>query len=298
MRYVTGGAFRRALEDRLRTQSLESGVPLVRLRKLVAFERFVARLVIAHPGRWMLKGGLALQLRIGDRARTTKDIDLTFVSERVDALGLLRGAAAVDAADWMSYEVRLPESERVALAGQRFHVQCLVDARLFEPFHVDVGAGVVDASPPDHIEMQSLLGFAGVEPVTVPCYPVAQQLAEKIHAYSRPHPTGRRTRSKDLVDILLIAEMPGLEASAVRTSIEAVFAAAGTHDVPVSLADPPEDWGTGFTALANKLGLDSHELADASQTARRFLDPVLRCAAHGTWDPVMREWTGDAEADR
>jgi len=33
MRYVTGGALRRALEERFRTQSLESGVPLVRLRK-------------------------------------------------------------------------------------------------------------------------------------------------------------------------------------------------------------------------------------------------------------------------
>lgn len=298
MRYETGGAFRRALEDRLRSQSLESGVPLVRLRKLVAFERFVARLAIAHPDRWMLKGGLALQLRIGDRARTTKDIDLSLVSERFDALRMLRDAAAVDAGDWMSYEVRLPESDRVALAGQRFHVRSLVDARLFEPFHVDVGVGVVDASTPDRLEMPSLLGFAGIEAVTVPCYPVVLQLAEKIHAYTRPHPTGRSTRSKDLVDILLIAEMPGLEASAVRTSIEAVFASAGTHDVPVSLPEPPEDWGAGFAALANDVDLDSHELADASQTARRFLDPVLTGAAHGTWDPVMREWTGDAEADR
>ena len=103
--------------------------------------------------------------------------------------------------------------------------------------------------------MPSLLDFAGIGPVIVPCYPVALHLAEKIHAYSRPHPKGRRTRSKDLVDILLIAEMHGLEASAVRTAIEAVFASAGTHDVPVSVADPPVDWGPEFAALANVLGL-------------------------------------------
>ncbi len=36
MRYETGGAFRQALETRLRKQALSSNVPLTRLRK---FER-------------------------------------------------------------------------------------------------------------------------------------------------------------------------------------------------------------------------------------------------------------------
>jgi len=35
MKYDTGGAFRRALEDRLRAQSLQSGTPLVRPRKMI-----------------------------------------------------------------------------------------------------------------------------------------------------------------------------------------------------------------------------------------------------------------------
>ena len=44
MRYKTAVAFRRALEERLRQQSLEGGQPLARLRKMVAFDRFLARL--------------------------------------------------------------------------------------------------------------------------------------------------------------------------------------------------------------------------------------------------------------
>jgi len=73
MRYESSAAFRRALEDRLRRQSLTSGTPLVRLRKMVAFERFLARLVVAQPRSWVLKGGLALQFYLGERARTTQD---------------------------------------------------------------------------------------------------------------------------------------------------------------------------------------------------------------------------------
>jgi hypothetical protein len=56
MKYQSGGAFRRALEDRLRAQSLKSGAALVRLRKMVAFDRLVARLMLAQPDAWLLKG--------------------------------------------------------------------------------------------------------------------------------------------------------------------------------------------------------------------------------------------------
>jgi len=76
MKYTSGSAFRRSLEDRLRHQSLEAGIPLIRLRKMVAFDRFLARLFHCSPNEWVLKGGLAWQLRLDKGTRTTKDIDL------------------------------------------------------------------------------------------------------------------------------------------------------------------------------------------------------------------------------
>ncbi|MGB9606231.1 MAG: hypothetical protein ACPL88_10195 [Bryobacteraceae bacterium] len=48
----------------MRRQAIASGMPLARLRKMVAFERFLARLVAAQPDAWVLKGGLALQFRL------------------------------------------------------------------------------------------------------------------------------------------------------------------------------------------------------------------------------------------
>ena len=72
MKYGSSASFRRALEDRLRTQSLQTGAPLVRLRKMVVFDRFLVRLIHDQPDAWVLKGGLALQLRLGNQARTTK----------------------------------------------------------------------------------------------------------------------------------------------------------------------------------------------------------------------------------
>jgi len=54
MRYSTAVAFRIALEHRLQTVANEMPVPLIRLRKLVVFDRLMARLLVIAPGRWIL----------------------------------------------------------------------------------------------------------------------------------------------------------------------------------------------------------------------------------------------------
>jgi predicted nucleotidyltransferase component of viral defense system len=101
VKYKTAAAFRRALEERLRQQSLDNGQPLARLRKMVAFDRFLARLAKKQPDAWIVKGGFALQLRLGDRARTTKDIDLSATNRwtREESITHLRATASTDLAD-------------------------------------------------------------------------------------------------------------------------------------------------------------------------------------------------------
>ncbi len=75
--YPSDTAFRQALEQRLLNQARsEPTIPLVRLRKAVAFEALLRRLLRDHPDEWLVKGGFALQLRLGLQTRTTKDIDL------------------------------------------------------------------------------------------------------------------------------------------------------------------------------------------------------------------------------
>jgi hypothetical protein len=111
MTYSTGASFRRALEDRLRLQSLQTGVPLVRLRKLVVFDRFLVRLTQDQPNAWVVKGGFALQLRLGNRARTTKDIDVLLTRPSADIHQVLVRAALLDVGDWFQFEVERPTDD-------------------------------------------------------------------------------------------------------------------------------------------------------------------------------------------
>jgi hypothetical protein len=76
MKYTTAAAFRQALEQRLKDESADTGLSLARLRKRVAFELFLRRLLTVAPDRWVLKGALALDFRLGVTTRATKDIDL------------------------------------------------------------------------------------------------------------------------------------------------------------------------------------------------------------------------------
>jgi len=97
MTYDTPQALRMALEQRLLTQSQESGIALDRLRRRVVFQRIVTRLQRAEPGPWVLKGGMALEVRLGDNPRLTKEIDLMLLHEHelLHASALAQDVAAV-----------------------------------------------------------------------------------------------------------------------------------------------------------------------------------------------------------
>src|SRR5688572_8855867 len=94
--YRSATAFRRALEERLRTVSLKEQTDLNRLRRKVAFDRLLARLFLKDPTPWVLKGGYALELRF-HAARSTLDIDLTveITSSSKSLRELLQDAASI-----------------------------------------------------------------------------------------------------------------------------------------------------------------------------------------------------------
>jgi hypothetical protein len=74
MRYATAAAFRQALDDRLKAEAARTGLGLARLRKRVAFEFFLRRLVAVAPDRWVLKGALALDFRFDSTVRRRRRV--------------------------------------------------------------------------------------------------------------------------------------------------------------------------------------------------------------------------------
>lgn len=290
MRYRDGRAFRQALEQRLRDAANGDHARLVNLRRRIIFYRLLTRLTAAAADRWLLKGGLALDLRLPDRARATRDIDLDWTAPAHELLDGLIDAARHDAGDHLAFGLELagalPDG---APGGHRFRVETSLAGRPFDAFRLDVGLRH-RAEPIDRLKAPDVLAFADVETATVPAISLETQVAEKVHAYTRTYERQRRsTRAKDLVDLALITGLP-LAAERLRCALTITFRERATHPLPATLPRPPMEWRVPFGALAESVGLPKEMLA-AHAEAARLLDPVLAGdIERGRWDPERRRW--------
>ena len=171
----------------------------------------------------------------------------------------------------------------IGFGGVRYQVHALLDGRRFDSFHIDVGSGDPLIEPVEYLTTPNLLFFADLEPTRVPCYPIPQQLAEKLHAYTRPRKTGESSRVKDFVDILLLAEYGEISGQGLIRSIEVTFHRAGTHAVPANMLPPPKNWSPVFRRLADEVGMRDRTLDQAFSAIQQFLDPILSGKASGMW---------------
>ena len=243
MRYATAGAFRAALEARLKDEQSD-GVGLSRLRKRIVFERLLARLQVVAPDGWLLKGGFALELRLGGRARTTKDVDIDWIVGEGEATDFSLDAAALEMDDMFSFDVqRAAMDDDLAGGGQRWTVRAELAGRNFERVAIDVGFGKPPVVEPVTLAASRLLEFAEIPTIAVPALAVEQHLAEKLHAYSRTYAGGQpSSRVKDLVDIVVIAHTTTVDGDRLRQAVAAIFQRRDTHEPACVLASPPRDW--------------------------------------------------------
>lgn len=187
MKYATGAAFRAALDDRLKTETERTGLALARIRKRVAFELFLRRLVIVAPGRWVLKGAFALDLRLDVPTRPTKDIDLGRDDDAEAAIEDMVAAQQLDLGDYFSFSATRTATFEDAdeFAAIRFSLRAELAGRTFDQFTVDIGFTDPITWIPESVTTSDLLAFADIQPIVVPTVPIVQHLAEKVHAYTR-----------------------------------------------------------------------------------------------------------------
>ncbi|HOU13412.1 MAG TPA: nucleotidyl transferase AbiEii/AbiGii toxin family protein [Anaerolineae bacterium] len=278
--YATPQAFRSALEARLRLMAQQRGIDLRRLYRWVAFERLLARLFAQAAPPWVLKGGYALELRFDDRARATLDVDLSVpdpaewaqeagADTRTSWAALcyehLQQVTAQPLNDGFEFRLAQPELEQTGAPGGG--LRCAVEARLagrtFARFHLDLGLGDTIAAPPEWIQLHGLLEFAGIAAPRIALYPVEQQFAEKVHAYTFPWRDRENTRVKDLADLVLLITSGMLDALRVRTALHATFETRGTHALPDDLPSPPRGWAAAYAALAQEFALPAATLDEA-----------------------------------
>ena len=277
MTYSTPAALRMALEDRLLARSNETGISLDRLRRRVVFERVVARLQAAEPGRWVIKGGMALEMRLGDEARLTKDLDLGLRDEVHSAAELherlIEALTADPDDDGFVLAAGPPKELPLDSAGHltwRVKVSAALAGKPFGGLQLDVSPRVHELDATDHVTLPNSLAFAGMATSTAEVIDVHRHAAEKFHAMLRIYGDRENSRVRDLVDLVILVEHDLLNPQALRNAVDQVWGERDATGRPTAIPPLPESWPTRYEQLATDHELQTLNFADAAALINRL----------------------------
>ncbi len=256
---------------RIRIAAADRGEDAQRIRRGLAFHRLLARLA---PVGLVLKGGYCLEVRLGEVARTTKDIDLVgrmaLASDPDDLLDALEAALVQRGfGDGFSFRCAAPRrlrDEGTGAPAWRVAVDALVDGSPFERVKLDL-VGQVDevAGATEPLEVAPPIVAPGCEPITVTAVDVYQHAAEKLHAYSRLYAGGRpSSRVKDLVDLILLEDARLVtDPHRLGERLRVVWALRDGSPPPSRLPSPPSSWADDLRRLLGDLDTAPRSLPEA-----------------------------------
>lgn len=196
MKYASPSAFRQALLSRLLQMAGELDTPAEYLRKRVVFERLLARLLTIAPNGWVLKGALALDLRIGTHPRGTRDADLVGPRDSAQVSDDLLSAQTTELGDHFVFEIRRTDAPDPEFPepSVRYHVRAYIGAVLFDEATIDVGFQI-DSGWSPQLVTSDLLSFAGIPPLDIPVVPPEVQMISSVVMLPSPCGSSNATRS-------------------------------------------------------------------------------------------------------
>ena len=190
----------------------------------------------------------------------------------------LQTLARANLNDHFIYQIGQPQSdiENAPYGGSRHNVSVVIDSRPFVEFHLDVGGDfLIDLI--EKVPGINWLEFCGIVAPIIPTISVEQQFAEKIHSYTLPREQ-INTRTKDLVDLILLLNQKDRSLESFYRSLQRVFRARNTHSLPKVLLEPPVSWHRPFAVMAVECGI-SPNLKDGFTGVSEFYNTLQR----GLW---------------
>jgi hypothetical protein len=296
--YPNPSAFKEALKHRIKKKANKRGMLYPRCRQLVLFDRFAKRLYDACGEDIILKGGFVVELRT-QMARTTQDVDAHIFGNIEDHIAQIREVGQKQQRDdYLTFELDDPDEiqehvgEQIVYQAKRIGVQAKIARKDFgEPFHLDVSTGDALVNSPDSLLGLEILEFADIPPVEHTVYPPETHVAEKLHAWTLPRDGKTNSRTKDLVDIGLLARTTDFRLAPLIQAVDQTFQLRDTHLVPDNIPDYPESWVHNFERMKEEAPLPWETLSEAYNLVDSFLQPVF-VGSHETlkWKSSSTTW--------
>lgn len=227
----------------------------------------------ADGPRFTIKGAVALEMRLPNRARATKDIDL--VVDETEGQDLARVLREALTGNYQGFTFRL-KGEPYLMPNEAVRLEVAIDyrGRSWSTVQVDLSRREGGATEVELVEAFELEPFGLATPSALPCLSLRYHIAQKIHAMTQHsgEDDASNERFRDLADVLLLRELVD-DLGAVRVACVEVFALRGTHGWPPVL-DPPTFWEELYAQLAEGLELSERSLEDAVKEAQALIDAI------------------------
>ena len=227
---------------------------------------------------FLLKGGVAMELRLGLSARATKDYDAAFRERSGDMLERLDEALATGFGD---FGVTRTEIEEIQETGaKRTDLKLSYKGRSWQTVRLELAPSEGEAGQEIDRVPAIPMDPVGIEgPREVPCVGVRYQIAQKLHACTtEPGPGRQNDRSRDLIDLLLLRDLLSEEADEDRKELRKVRAACQEiFDLRDQQPWPPTitvyaNWRDTYPREATELGLSLSDIDQAAQQVQRSVE--------------------------
>ena len=223
---------------------------------------------------FVLKGGAAMELRLGLRARATKDFDATFRHAVLNMVEHLDDALRRGHGDFTATRTEL---EPIADTGaQRIDIKLAYRGRSWATVQLEIAVAEGQAGREiDRLPGKPLdaLGLDG--PAEVPCVSVRYQIAQKLHACTETPADGRTNdRFRDLIDLLLLEELvEDGDWKGLRAACEEIFALRHMHLWPpvVTVFD---GWSETYPVLAAEVGFPVTDVNEAAERVQQLIQRI------------------------
>lgn len=277
-------SFKRAIKKLASHVEQESGLPLQRIYREIAYQAFLNR--ISKSGlRFILKGGFSLELQSETPTRVTTDIDMIYLTRGLEKnpngrkviSEAIKKALLEHTGDFFKFKF---EEDRGVIVGapeggERLSVMASLCGNSFERIMIDVSLNEEPVMPTQNLDRTGKhLQRISIDAENFEAISKEQHFAEKIHAYTRPRKT-ENSRAKDLVDLYILIKNMGLDPKLAKDAVFKIFDTYRSHPVPTGLQQPPASWEKQWTRLTSEASMSDLTIKVAFRVTTEFYEMIM-----------------------
>jgi hypothetical protein len=223
---------------------------------------------------FLLKGGVAMELRFQLRARATSDYDAAFRTRTEDVIDRLDEALNQP---WNGFDLARDEPETIANTDAlRVRLRLTYKGRSWGSVQMEMAPVEGDMGRElDRVASMPLHPLQVPLPDAVSCVSLRYQIAQKLHACTEVFDEGRENdRFRDIMDILLVDDLlHDIGLQQVREACVDIFTLRSKQTWPPAVT-AYDSWRTPFAALARENGFTPDDIDTAVEALTALIADI------------------------